>query len=67
MVMGIKTHQAGMMKTTERDGHPAIGNKIQSNYKTSVADLKALARGQWPSIFKYCGMSSSSFSGKPNI
>ena len=54
------------MKTTERDGHPAIGNKIQSNYKTSVADLKALARGQWPSIFKYCGMSSSSFSGKPN-
>ena len=51
--------------TSAADTAPKV-NKIQSNYKTSVADLKAKARGQWPSIFSYCGMPSESFSGKPN-
>lgn len=39
---------------------------IQTNYKASFADLKALARGQWPSILTYYGMPSESFSGKKN-
>ncbi len=51
--------------TSAADTAPKV-NKIQSNYKTSVADLKAKANGQWPSIFSYCGMPSKSFSGKPN-
>jgi phage/plasmid primase-like uncharacterized protein len=51
--------------TSAADTAPKV-NKIQSNYKTSVADLKAKANGQWPSIFSYCGMPSESFSGKPN-
>lgn len=51
--------------TSAADNAPKV-NKIQPNYKTSVADLKAKANGQWPSIFSYCGMPSKSFSGKPN-
>lgn len=51
--------------TGTADTAPKV-NKIQTNYKAYVANLKAKANGQWPSIFAYCRMPSSSFSGKPN-
>lgn len=51
--------------TGTADTAPKV-NKIQTNYKASFADLKALARGHWPSILNYYGMPSESFSGKKN-
>jgi phage/plasmid primase-like uncharacterized protein len=50
--------------TGTADTAPRV-NKTQSNYKAYVANLKAKANGQWPSIFAYCRMPSSSFTGKP--
>jgi hypothetical protein len=35
-----------MMKTTERDGHPASGNKEQHNYKASSALVVAHAHNR---------------------
>ena len=49
--------------TGTADTAPKV-NKIQTNYKASFANLKALAMGQWPSILTYNGIPAECFSGK---
>ncbi len=57
---------AGGEMTSAADTAPKV-RKIQPNYKTSLASLKASANGIWPSIFSYCGMPLESFSERPNV
>lgn len=52
------------MKTTERDGHPASGNKEQDNYKASSALVVDHARNRWPEILSHFGFDKSFLSGK---
>jgi phage/plasmid primase-like uncharacterized protein/late competence protein required for DNA uptake (superfamily II DNA/RNA helicase) len=53
-----------MMKTTERDGHPASGNKEQYNYKANSALVVAHTHNRWSEILTYFGFDKSVLSGK---